>query len=903
MPLDKDRLAQLRPLLAEALDLAPDARSTWISRQRERDPQLAAELEAMLAEELQLDQQGFLAQGASAPLFGGAPTLAGQTVGPYTLESLLGQGGMGSVWLARRTDGRFDARVAVKFMSIALLEPVMQARFRREGNTLARLAHPNIARLLDAGVGLAGQPYLVLEYVDGKPLDAWCDEQRLGAPERIQLFLQVLAAVQHAHANLIVHRDLKPSNILVTPDGTVKLLDFGIAKLLDSETNGGSTALTQPGANAFTPEYASPEQVRGEPVSVATDVYSLGVLLYRLLAGRHPTSEGCRTPSDFVRAILDTDPVRLSDVITRQGADTGPARSSTTDRLRRLYHGDLDNILARALKKNPGERYASVTAFADDLNRFLRHEPVSARADSWSYRAGKFVRRNRGSVASALVVLLALVGATIITWTQMLEARRQRDEALFQARRADAIRTFQGLLIAQIGEKPLTMRELLDKGRGILARYKGDPRITATMLAQFADRYGEISDNQNAGLLFLQADSLARVAGDKTLQRDIACSYASTLDDVDRRDTALAMVETSLAALERERHPDRRSLASCLFVRSSLEKDSFPDTSLALLRRAAAELDTAGALWTLQGATVFSEIAAVIDRSGQPREALGFFQKAADALDSVGYGETYSAIAIFSNRYNVVSRLGDYSASLATTREAARRVDLSDPGTIHPIVGFQRAQALFIAGFPDSAVTWFQRVISAADSGQLPEVGRRGWIGLSRAAGRAGDLPLARRARDSALAFGRRLKRPVTRDSLYLAASIAEAEGKWQETADLFGAVLQVDGYPAGKRNEGMRPALLEGARALIALKQADTALAWAQVAVKIATFDSLSATGSAAVGEGRLVEALALAALDRRAEARRAVDDALVALKAGAGEEFVRTREAGALRSTLETN
>ncbi|HSB54795.1 MAG TPA: serine/threonine-protein kinase, partial [Gemmatimonadales bacterium] len=492
MAIDKQRWAALRPLLEQALEMAPDARATWLNAQRARDPGLATELEGMLAEELRLEKEGFLAQGASA--LGATASLAGQAVGPYTLESLLGQGGMGSVWLARRTDGRFDARVAVKFMSIAMLDPVMQARFRREGSTLARLAHPNIARLIDAGVGLAGQPYLVLEYVDGKPLDTWCDDARLGATDRIKLFGQVLAAVQHAHANLIVHRDLKPSNILVTTDGTVKLLDFGIAKLLDSE-DGAATALTQAGSGAFTPEYASPEQVRGEPVSVATDVYSLGVLLYQLLAGRHPTGEGCRTPSDFVRAILDTDPARLSDVITRPGADTASARSATTDRLRRLYHGDLDNILARALKKDPAERYPSVSAFADDLNRFLRHEPVSARADSWGYRAGKFVRRNRGSVTSAVIVALALIGATFITWRQMLEARQQRDEAVFQAKRADAIRTFQGLLISQIGEKPLTMRELLDKGRGILTRYRGDPRVTATMLGQFAERYGELSDN------------------------------------------------------------------------------------------------------------------------------------------------------------------------------------------------------------------------------------------------------------------------------------------------------------------------------------------------------------------------------------------------------------------------
>ncbi|HWA56172.1 MAG TPA: protein kinase [Gemmatimonadales bacterium] len=900
MAIDRERWARLRPLLEEALELGPDARATWLGRQRERDPALAQELEAMLAEEHRLEQEGFLADDASAPsLLGSGASLAGKTVGPYTIESLLGQGGMGSVWLARRTDGRFDAKVAVKFMSIALLDPLLEARFRREGSTLARLAHPNIARLIDAGVGLGGQPYLVLEYVDGKPLDRYCDDAKLGAAERIRLFGQVVAAVQHAHANLIVHRDLKPSNILVTGDGTVKLLDFGIAKLLDGES-GAATALTQPGINAFTPEYASPEQVRGEPVSVATDVYSLGVLLYQLLGGRHPTSDGCRTPSDFVRAILSTDPPRLSDVITRPGGEQAVVRSATGERLRRLYHGDLDNILARALKKEPGERYPSVAAFGEDLARFLRHEPVSARPDSWTYRAGKFVRRNRGSVASALVVALALIGATVVTWRQMLEARRQRDEAVFQARRADAIRAFQGLLISQIGEKPLTMRELLDKGRGVIERYRGDPRVTATMLGQFAERYGELSDNAAALALLRRADSLAAVSGDAGLRRDLACSRGSALTDAGQDDSARALVSEALAGLRRERDPDRRSLAGCLMVASQLVPDSLPDSSQALLRRSLAELDTAGALLTLQAATVYNQLAIGQERTGAPREALALYQRAADVMDSIGYGETFPAIALISNRYSVLSRLGELQAGLAATREAARRVDLSDPGSTHPVVGFQHAQALFNMAQYDSSVAWYQRVVAAANANGLRDVTRRAWLGMGRAASRKGDLALARRALDSVLAIARELKRPPTRDSLFLAGSIALAEGRWRPAADAYAGVLEVDGYAKGKRNEGMRPVLVDAAQALVALGQGDSALALAAEAGTIAAVDSIAAARSGFVGEAALRAAQALVQLGRKDQARVKLTAAIPALASGFGENDPRTREARALAATL---
>jgi serine/threonine protein kinase/tetratricopeptide (TPR) repeat protein len=368
-------------LLDQAIDLDPAAREAWLVQLRTEQPALASEVEALFADEVELDAQGFLA-GRVQEAVSATPGLAGRPLGAYTLERPLGRGGMGSVWFARRSDGRYEGTAAVKLLNLALLDPVGIARFRREGTALARLGHPNIARLLDAGITDGGQPYLVLEYVDGTRIDRYCEARRLGPSERIALFIQVLDAVAHAHVHRLVHRDIKPSNILVTPDGKVKLLDFGIAKILEGETAGAdSSTLTEVGGRALTPEYAAPEQISGGTITQATDIYALAVLLYMLLSGRHPTGQGSRTPTEYLTGVLDSEPPGLSTVVT-----DAEKRGYSREELQRIYAGDLDNILAKALRKRPEERYPTVAALADDLRRYLGHEPVSARPPRRSHR-------------------------------------------------------------------------------------------------------------------------------------------------------------------------------------------------------------------------------------------------------------------------------------------------------------------------------------------------------------------------------------------------------------------------------------------------------------------------------------------------------------------------------------
>jgi eukaryotic-like serine/threonine-protein kinase len=418
--LSPDQWRALSPHLDQALELTDDQRTIWLSSLRNENPALAFQLEVLLREHRVLSEKGFLE--ASALELPGGPGLAGQSLGVYTLVSQIGHGGMGTVWLAERNDGRFERRVAVKVLNIALMGKGGEERFKREGRILGRLTHPHIAELIDAGVSLTGQPFLVLEYVEGGHIDRYCDENKLEVRARLRLFVDAMRAVAQAHANSIVHRDLKPSNILVRKDGQAKLLDFGIAKLLEGDGQTGESALTVEGGRAMTPEYAAPEQLTGEAVTAATDVYSSGVLLYALLTGRHPTGAGPRTPASLVKAILETEPLRPSEIVAPKQTDEGVAitnagkRATTPDKLARLLRGDLDTIVAKALKKNPQERYSTIKAFADDLQRYLRHQPISARPDTIGYRAGKFVRRHRSSVLAALLATLALVVTTLVTW-------------------------------------------------------------------------------------------------------------------------------------------------------------------------------------------------------------------------------------------------------------------------------------------------------------------------------------------------------------------------------------------------------------------------------------------------------------------------------------------------------
>lgn len=510
---DSELLVEVRSLLAEH-----EEAGTFLETPAIRVAEFAGELQEHLA----LARPGFMENSVTVTPEKAVGT-RGQPIGPYTLISPVGQGGMGSVWLAQRSDGRFERQVAVKFLHASLVGQGNEDRFTREGAILGRLAHPHIAELIDAGVSQAGIPYLVLEYVEGGHIDRYCDGQRLGVSARVRLFLDVAGAVSHAHANLIVHRDLKPSNVLVSKDGEVKLLDFGIAKLLEGQGQDGmATMLTMQAGRAMTPQYAAPEQITDAPVTTATDVYSLGVLLYVLLTGQHPAGGRTLSPAELVKAIVETEPMRLSEAVTsiKEGEDAAATRaaerSTTPQKLRATLRGDLDTIVAKALKKNAQERYGSVTAFAEDLRHYLGSEPIAARPDTFVYRAEKFARRNRMAVGLATLAVVALIGGLTGTMIQARTARRQRDAAIRERDRATQIAEFMTNSFKvsdprQARGNTVTAREILDRSsHQIDSSLAKDPQLRAHMMFVM----GQVYDNLG---LFPPALSLATRAAD--LQR------------------------------------------------------------------------------------------------------------------------------------------------------------------------------------------------------------------------------------------------------------------------------------------------------------------------------------------------------------------------------------------------
>jgi eukaryotic-like serine/threonine-protein kinase len=465
---------RIAPLVDQALDLPEPDRPAFLAGVGAEDPQLGRELAAFLAGEA--EARGFLEGPVDARATALLRAMAedvrswdalhreGGRVGPYRVLRELGRGGMGVVFLAERVDGGFQQQVALKLVRRGLDSEDIVARFAAERQILARLQHEHVARLLDGGATEAGQPYYAMEYVEGVPLTVHADRKGLDTAGRLRLFLQVCDAVDYAHRNLVVHRDLKPSNVLVTEGGRVRLLDFGIAKVLE-ESEPGAT-VTRGDARPLTPQYAAPEQLRGQPITTATDVYSLGVVLYELLSGRPPHRLDGLSPAEVERTVMERE--------------APPCSSVAGGALARELRGDLDTIVAVALRKEPGRRYASVGALADDVRRYLSGRPVSARGDRWTYQASKFVRRHRVGVAAAALVSLSLVSGVLATLWQAREALRQ-------ARRAEEVKRFT-LSLFELSDpdaakgREVTARQLLERGaQRVETELAGQPDLQAEM--------------------------------------------------------------------------------------------------------------------------------------------------------------------------------------------------------------------------------------------------------------------------------------------------------------------------------------------------------------------------------------------------------------------------------------
>jgi eukaryotic-like serine/threonine-protein kinase len=588
--LDPAAWARLRPLLDEALDQPAASREAWLAALPPEQADLAAPLRRLLAHaDDPLEGSGEHSRFSALPVLAGdlgeAADDAAEVppdVGPYRAIRLLGVGGMSSVWLAERTDVLLNRPVALKLPKATWRHVGLAQRMAQEREILAVLDHPHIARIYDAGVAADGQPYLALEYVEGRPIDAYCRERHLPLRDRVELFLQVADAVAHAHAKLVVHRDLKPSNILVTEAGQARLLDFGIAKLI-GEAQAGQPELTQNAARVMTPWYAAPEQVRGEPVSTATDTYALGVVLFELLTGSRPYRLPRDTAAALEEAILQQEPVRPSSVVQDR-------------RLARQLAGDLDTIVQCALRKAPAERYATVTALADDLRHWLADRPVLARPDGARYRFVKYLRRNRLALGVVGVVVLSLsAGLAAALW--------QRERAVQEAAKANAIKDYliglfeandieqrdglkkrqqsvQQLLegsVDGLGRSLQAQPEVRDELQAVVGGLLQDLALTDAALKVRTQRVQDLAASGGPRLARLQAlHDLAtserqrgdRVAARKTIEQALAdCRQATPADErvcasvrqeagvlafADKRlDDALALIEPLVPDLRR----------------------------------------------------------------------------------------------------------------------------------------------------------------------------------------------------------------------------------------------------------------------------------------------------------------------------------------------------------------
>jgi eukaryotic-like serine/threonine-protein kinase len=582
------RWARLQEIFSRALDLPEAERASFVENECGADSQLRDEIKDLLAADSVDAANNLLTNALGAAIDATSrdrrKALVGRVLGNYRLVSVLGHGGTGTVYLAERADRQYSAQVAIKIVDSGSLHVDLGLRFRAERQILASLNHANIARLLDAGETPEGQPFLVMEYVHGEPLDRFCDQRQLDLHARLRLFLEICNAVQYAHQNLVVHRDLKPANILVTVEGAPKLLDFGIAKLLDSGEAAAVLALTRMNDRLLTPEYASPEQILGRPVTTASDVYALGVVLYELLTGLRPyTVPASASQLELERSICVTDPVRPSAAVRRfmgspalgEHADIGvlaAARGVTPEKLARRLSGDIDAIVMRALRKEPERRYASVEQFAADLRRYLAREPVGARQGNWIYYSQRFARRHAFGVSAgaAFFVFVIAFGVAMSIQTQRIAA--ERDRATQENAIAERVSEFMLSIFGasdpfESHGKVVTARQLLDQaGRNIRGDVSQPPEVRARLLEAIGRAYNRQNEYALA-VSFLEQGLHIRNQMEEPDGAQIA-SMMSELSNAQRLLGDLPAAEKTLrAALDlTKQHRNERSLTYAMLL-------------------------------------------------------------------------------------------------------------------------------------------------------------------------------------------------------------------------------------------------------------------------------------------------------------------------------------------------
>ncbi len=712
--LSPERWKRIDELFAAALDVAPAEREAFVRRAGDGDEELCREVLELLESEAAAEEAiGDSVDTFAAPLlaeldadsFAGddAALAPGVRVGPYRIVHEIGRGGMGAVYLAERADEEFDRRVALKVVKRGMDTDEVLRRFRHERQILASLEHPNIARLLDGGATTDGRPYLVMEYIEGEPIDAYCDRRRLGIRERLELFRVVCDAVQHAHQRLVVHRDIKPSNILVTDAGEPKLLDFGIAKLLDDSAP-DATPRTRTGVRMLTPEYASPEQVRGAPVTTASDVYALGVVLYRLLSGRRPYQVRGLSVAETERAV-DQEPPLPSVAAVRKAeagaaetdartdaspADIARSRGTTPAALRRTLRSDLDAITLKALATDPQRRYGSPTLLADDIGRYLAGLPVTARVPGTAYVVSRFIRRHRAGVAAAAAFVLLLAGSAAALGVAQARTARALAQAEQERATAEEVASFlqsmfsaaNPLAVSRERLDTLRVRALLDRGaERIREELTGRPAVHARMLRVIGRTYRELGDYAAAEPLLAEALDRARASEQP-------------------REVAEALTDLGQLYLARGRPSDAEP-----FLREAL-----------LMRQEAAPVPR-------EVAAAFANLAASLQDQRRMDEAAPLYDSAIAILRTASALDSASLADVLNGRMVLAYRTGDLETAARLGREILD-INRALLGPDHPRVARETnnlAQVLQRMGRPDEAEPLYREALRVLEATVGPE--------------------------------------------------------------------------------------------------------------------------------------------------------------------------------------
>jgi serine/threonine-protein kinase len=748
----------LSRLLDEALEVPPEARERWLESLKAPDSAYREELRSLLRHGSVNETDDFLdilpslrdAVDNARAAVSVTPLRPGAAVGPYVVEREIGSGGMGAVWLARRSDGLIKRPVALKLPHPGPQGGHLAERFASERDILAELSHPNIARLYDAGFAEDGQPFLALEYVAGAPLIEYCDQQRLDVCHRLRLFQQVLRAVQYAHSNLVIHRDLKPSNVIVGNDGRAMLLDFGIARLIAIEPRDESgRAIAGQAGGALTPDYASPEQIAGQPVTTASDIYSLGVLLFELLTGERPYNSVGATRAQLEEAILNRDPQRPSEALRQSAMAQGSAsaRSCTVRSLEGVLTGDLDAITLKALRKVPAERYATADALSADIECYLEGEPIAVRRNNRWYRSRKFIARHKPSVLGAAAALLAIIATAAIALYEAhaaaghaSAAAAERDRALALSSRNEAIADFLNVLITESAgaERPLTSSDMLARSEALVsAEFRGNTEHRTAVLDLVGVHYRTMGDERRALRLLQEAFETIASSPDVDLRRKVTCDLAMTLGNLGKLPEARSM----LAQVIDDPHSTPQQVAECLAYRSAVAQfEGDPQGAVKYGQQALQRLRTLANPSAATEAGILGAIADGERLAGHSSAAEEYFRQSLQKYARAGRDHGPDATVIRNNLAVVYDGTGNPKHALQVYDEILQSAAQTQSGALPVVMVGNRARALELIGRFEESRNGYNRCIELSLRGELPLMRLHCLAGLAWLARETGDL-------------------------------------------------------------------------------------------------------------------------------------------------------------------